>query len=130
MGAPVGVILEGLSAGQHQREHGAREVLLQRQAADDRQDRDHIHPCLAVQHGPDHADEDRQAAQDRRGRPHRVGRIVLIGRGERGAPEQTRQAAEQPQAYEVRFLAVHGTLTSVASRCLVIGVAEVAMSSS
>ena len=104
MGAPIGVILEGLAAGQHQREHGAREVLLQRQAADDRQDRDHIDPGLAVHHGPDHADEDRQAAQDRRGRPHRVGRIVLIGRRERGARQQTRQAAEQPQAYEVRFL--------------------------
>ncbi len=53
MGPPVGVGLQRLPGGKHERDHRAREVLLERERADDRQSGDHVHaelsPCRTTE---------------------------------------------------------------------------------
>ena len=86
-GAGPGEGFERLAAGEHQRDHGAGQVLAERERSRHGQQGDEVHPELAVPQVPDHGENQRQEDHGGGERPQ--------GLGDAAGSGQPRQAARE-----------------------------------
>ncbi len=99
--AAVRVGLEGLPAGQHQRDDGAGEVLADRERPRHGEERDQIDAGLAVDQPADRLPRERQDPDGGRDGPREVRGVVLAGDRQRGAGEDADDRGGQPPSCEV-----------------------------
>ena len=92
----VRVGLERVPGREHERDHGAGQVLLQRERGDHRDQRDQIHAWFAADESPDHVARDRDDADHRGRRPHEPGGTFLVER------EREHAARSEPDDRQAR----------------------------
>ena len=127
--APVRIGLERLAGRKHQCDHGARQVFVEPERNDDRQERDEIDAGLSPRDRPDHVHDERDPTDHGRDGPGKLRAIVRAGDPHRRADRDADDRGDQPHPIEVARR-VHGSLRSSARRCRVFGVVSVAMNSS
>ena len=127
----IRVGLERLTRGEHQRDHRAREVLLQGERAAHREQGDHVDAGLSPHEPLDDVAEQRDESEDGRHGPRDVRGVGQVQQPEGTAREDPQDRGREPHARQILLEVGHRhALESVARTWNVRATPSIAMSSS